>query len=72
MLILSFSKRIKWVYKLSIANTSFLIITIICILFFDNLFESYKQIKWGYYAFTLVKIGIWYASKLRIPIQNPT
>ena len=66
ILILSFTKRIKWVYKLSIANLSLILITLICILFFDDLFETYKQIKWGYYAFTLVQLGIFYTSKYQI------
>lgn len=66
ILILSFTKRIKWVYKLSIVNLSFILITLICILFFDSLFETYKQIKWGYYAFILVQLGIFYTSKLQI------
>jgi hypothetical protein len=70
ILILSFSKRIKWVYKLAIANITFILITLICILFFDSLFETYKQIKWGYYAFTLVQIAIWYTSKPQISIAN--
>lgn len=66
ILILSFTKRIKWVYKLSIVNLSLILITLICILFFDDLFETYKQIKWGYYAFTLVQLGIFYTSKYQI------
>jgi len=66
ILILSFLKRIKLVCKLSIVNLSFILITLICILFFDSLFETYEQIKWGYYAFTLVQIGIYYSSKLQI------
>ncbi|POY38644.1 hypothetical protein C3L50_10905 [Flavobacterium alvei] len=66
ILILSFIKRIKWVYKLSIVNISLILITLICILFFDSLFETYEQIKWGYYAFTLVQIGIYYTSKVQI------
>ena len=65
ILILSFSKKIKWVLKLSIVNLSLILITLICILFFDDLFETYKQIKWGYYAFTLVQIGIFYTSKFQ-------
>jgi len=69
ILILSFLKRIKLVCKLSIVNLSFILITLICILFFDSLFETHKQIKWGYYAFTLVQIGIYYSSKLEI--SNP-
>lgn len=67
ILILSLLKRVKWVCKLSFLNISLIVITLICILFFDSLFETYKQIKWGYYAFTLVQIGIYYASKLLIP-----
>lgn len=69
ILILSFSKRIKWVLKLSIVNLSLISITLICILFFDDLFETYKQIKWGYYAFILVQLGIFYTSKIQI--SNP-
>lgn len=63
ILILSFLRRVKWVYKLSFLNIFLILITLICILFFDDLFETYKQIKWGYYAFTLVQIGILYNSK---------
>jgi len=66
ILILSLLKRVKLVYKLSIINISLILITLICILFFDSLFETYKQIKWGYYAFTMVQIGIYYSSKLQI------
>lgn len=66
ILILSLLKRVKLVYKLSIINISLILITLICILFFDSLFETYKQIKWGYYAFTLVQIGIYYTSTLQI------
>jgi len=70
ILILSFTKRIKWVYKLSIVNLSFILITLICILFFDSLFETYKQIKWGYYAFSLVQIGIFYSSKINLQSES--
>ena len=69
ILILSLLKRVKWVYKLSFLNIFLILITLICILFFDDLFETYKQIKWGYYAFTLVQIGILYTSKYQI--ANP-
>lgn len=64
LLILSLKKRIEWVRKLSLLNLFFILITLICILFFDGLFETYKQIKWGYYAFTFVQIAIFYTSKL--------
>lgn len=66
ILILSLLKRVKWVYKLSFLNIFLILLTLICILFFDDLFETYKQIKWGYYAFTLVQIGIFHTSKSQI------
>lgn len=66
ILISSIFTKIKWVYTLSISNIFLIVITLICILFFDHYFETYKQFKWGYYAFTLVQIGIYYSSKLQI------
>jgi hypothetical protein len=66
MLFLSFFNRVKLIHKFSKINLVLLFITIICTLFFDPFFETYKQIKWGYYAFTLVQIGIYYTSKLQI------
>lgn len=66
LLSLSLFKRVKWINRLAISNLILLLITIIIILFFDPFFETYKQIKWGYYAFTLVQIGIYYSSKLQI------
>ncbi len=63
MLILSFSNSVKLIYKFSKINLVLLIITIICTILFDPFFETYKQIKWGYYAFILVQIGICYTSK---------
>jgi hypothetical protein len=67
--VLSFFNRVKLICKFSKINLVLLFITIICTLLFDPFFESYKQIKWGYYAFTLVQIGIYYTSKLQI--SNP-
>lgn len=64
--ILSFFNRVKLICKFSKINLVLLLITIVCILLFDPFFETYKQFKWGYYAFTLVQIGIYYSSKLQI------
>lgn len=64
LFMLSFTKRMNWVHKLSKINLFFILTTIICILFLDPFFETYKQIKWGYYAFTFVQIAIFYTSKL--------
>lgn len=66
ILILSLLKKVKWINRLSIVNSILLLITIICILFFDPFFETYKQIKWGYYAFILVQVGIYFTSSLLI------
>lgn len=63
-LVLSITKRTERVHKLSLLNLFFILITLICILFLDPFFETYKQIKWGYYAFTFVQIAIFYTSKL--------
>lgn len=66
MLFLSFFNRVKLIHRFSKINLVLLIITIICTSLFDPFFETYKQIKWGYYAFILVQIGIFYSSKLQI------
>ena len=71
ILILSFLGRIKGVYKLSSVNIFLIVITLICILFFDSLFETYKQIKWGYYAFITVQLAIYYTSKIKILDTKP-
>jgi phosphatidylserine synthase len=63
ILFLSFFKKSKIIHQLSKINLVLLLITIICIVFFDPLFETYKQIKWGYYAFILIQLGIFYTSK---------
>jgi hypothetical protein len=63
ILFLSFFKKIELVYNLSKINLILLFIALIIILLFDPFFETYKQIKWGYYAFILVEIGIFYTAK---------
>jgi hypothetical protein len=62
ILLFSFFKKINWIYKLSIANLVLLVITIICI-FQEGLFERFQQIKWGYYAFIITNLLIFYYSK---------
>ena len=69
MLILSFFNKVKLIRRFSKINLVLVFITIICILFFEPFFETYKQFKWGYYAFTLVQLGIFYTSKYQI--TNP-
>lgn len=60
------TKNLIWIRKLSIINLFFIFISLISIIIFDPFFETYKQIKWGYYAFTAVQIAIWYISKKNI------
>ncbi|WP_291131933.1 hypothetical protein [Flavobacterium sp. UBA7682] len=61
-LLFSFSKKTNWIYKLSITNLVLLAITIICI-FLEGLFEDIRQIKWGYYAFIITNLLLFYYSK---------
>lgn len=68
-LLFSFSKKTNWIYKLSITNLVLLAITIICI-FLEGLFEDISQIKWGYYAFIITNLLIFYYSKLASKQQN--
>jgi hypothetical protein len=56
-LVLSFTKKIKFVFKLSRWILILLLITIVCI-FLEGFFEEISQIKWGYYAFAFVAIGV--------------
>ena len=55
-------KNFKWVHKLSRVNLILLLITVIC-LFLEGLFETITQIKWGYYAFIITNLLIFYYSK---------
>jgi hypothetical protein len=56
-LVLSFTKKLKFVFKFSKWILILLLISIVC-LFFDGDFEEISQIKWGYYTFTFVVIGV--------------
>ena len=63
LLILIFSfKNVNRIYKLSRLNLVLLLITVIC-LFLEGLFETISQIKWGYYAFILTNLLIFYYSR---------
>jgi hypothetical protein len=60
-LIFSFLKKTNWIYKFSKVNLILLSITVIC-LFLEGLFETISQIKWGYYAFIIVNLLLFYYS----------
>lgn len=70
LLIFSFLKRFKSIFKLSKINLILLIITIICI-FLEGMFEEISQIKWGYYTFIVVQIGIFYLSRKALKSRLP-
>jgi hypothetical protein len=57
MLLFSFSGKKVTFYRLSKLNLILLGLTIICT-FLDGMFENFNQIKWGYYAFTLLQIAL--------------
>lgn len=65
-LITSILKHYKRMYKLSILNIVMLIVALISIVFFDSMFETYRQIKWGFYAFFVVQIALFYFSKRQL------
>jgi hypothetical protein len=70
VLVCSFLNRYKWMYNLTLVNLISLFILSICILFFDSLFETIRQFKWGYYLFLVVQLTqfiILRQSRLKIP-----
>lgn len=62
-------KDSKWRYNLSRLNLILILITVIC-LFFEGLFETITQIKWGYYAFIITNLLIFYYSRKALNRQN--
>lgn len=62
-------KDSKWRNKLSRLNLILILITVIC-LFFEGLFETITQIKWGYYAFIITNLLIFYYSRKALNRQN--
>lgn len=70
-LILIFSfKNERMVHKFSKWNLVILLVTVIC-LFIEGLFETITQIKWGYHAFIITNLLIYYYSKNDTKIVNP-
>lgn len=61
MVVLCFISNSR-IHKLSKLNLMLLLITITC-LFLEGLFETISQIKWGYYAFIITNLLIYYYSK---------
>lgn len=67
---LSFKNQYKKIILLTKWNLILLGISLLCIVFFDNCFHDYSQIKWGYYAFFAVQIGIIYLSRKLLKERN--
>jgi hypothetical protein len=67
--ILSFTKKLKLLNKLTLINTILTLITLSYIIFLEESFDHFRQIKWGYYAFIIINLLIFYYSK---PSKRPT
>lgn len=63
VLCLTSFKRLRLIYKLTIISLICVSISLVCIVFFVPFFETYKQIKWGYYAFIITQLLILRFSK---------
>lgn len=61
--ILSFTKKRKLLNKLASVNSILIIITLLYIIFLESSFEHLRQIKWGYYAFIITNLLIFYYSR---------
>lgn len=63
LFLLSFTKKTKSLHKLALANSILILITFFYVILLESSFEHFHQIKWGYYAFIIVNILIFYYSK---------
>jgi hypothetical protein len=70
LLILSFTKKQKLFVGLALTNCILVFITLVYIIFLESSFEHFRQIKWGYYAFIITNVFIFYYSKLALKRQN--
>ncbi len=71
LLILSFMKRHLLFRKVALVNLVFIIITLCYIIFLENSFKHFSQIKWGYYGFILNSgLLYYYATKVKSEILN--
>lgn len=60
IVLLSFSKKIKWILTFLILNLILILIATGSIIFFDSMFETFSQMKWGYYTFIIIQIVLLY------------
>ena len=70
LFILSFTNKAKLLNKLALANSALTLITFLYVIFLESSFEHWWQVKWGYYAFIITNILIFYYSKRTLMQQN--
>lgn len=70
LILLTFSNKTRLLNKLALTNTILIILTLLYIVFLENSFEHWRQIKWGYYAFVFTNVLIFHYSKLTSIRQN--
>lgn len=63
LLVLSFFKKQNLFNKLALINCILIIITFCYIIFLEISFHHWHQIKWGYYAFIITNLLIFYYSR---------
>lgn len=63
ILILSFTNRTEALNKLVMLNTVIILLTFFYIIFLENSFKHWHQIKWGYYAFIVTNVLLFYYSR---------
>ena len=70
LILLTFADKIRLFNNLALANTILIILTLLYIIFLESSFEHWRQIKWGYYAFIITNVFIFYYSKSALKRQN--
>lgn len=63
LFMLSFTKQTKLLKKLALTNSILVLLTFFYIIFLESSFEHWRQIKWGYYAFIVTNLFIYFYLK---------
>lgn len=71
LLIVSFFNKQKLFVKLALVNCILVVTTFLYIIVLESSFDHWRQIKWGYYAFIMVSLLIFYYSRVTLKRQNP-
>jgi hypothetical protein len=69
LFLLSFTKRNTVFKKMALVNLVLIILTLCYIIFLENSFHQFAQIKWGYYAFILNSGFLYYYAAKLFPTQ---